>query len=34
VKERRLSAQDLQTFGGSRFQVTLVMWDYDSIDVR
>jgi hypothetical protein len=32
VKERRLSPQDLQTFGGSRFQVTLVMWDHDSID--
>jgi hypothetical protein len=32
VKERRLSAQDLQTFGGSRFRVTLVMWDHDSID--
>ena len=32
VKERRLSTQDLQTFGGSRFRVTLVMWDYDSID--
>ena len=32
VKERRLSTQDLQTFGGSRFRVTLVMWDQDSID--
>ena len=32
VKERRLSTQDLQTFGGSRFRVTLVMWDHDSID--
>jgi hypothetical protein len=32
VKERRLSAQDLQTFGGSRLRVTLVMWDHDSID--
>ena len=32
VKERRLSAQDLQTFGGSRLRVTLVMWARDSID--
>jgi hypothetical protein len=32
VKERRLSTQDLQTFGGSRFGATLVMWDHDSID--
>jgi hypothetical protein len=32
VKERRLSAQDLATFGGSRLSVTLVMWDHDSVD--
>jgi proteasome lid subunit RPN8/RPN11 len=32
VKQRRLSTQDLQTFGGSRLRVTLVMWDHDSID--
>ena len=32
IKERRLSAQDLETFGSSRLQVTLVMWDRDSVD--
>jgi hypothetical protein len=32
VKERRLSTQDLQTFGGSRLWVTLVVWDHDSVD--
>ena len=32
VKERRLSAQDLATFAGSRLKVTLVMWDRDSMD--
>lgn len=32
VKERRLSAQDLETFRGSRLRVTLVMWDRDSMD--
>ncbi len=32
VKERRLSPQDLETFGGSRLRVTLVMWDRDSVD--
>jgi proteasome lid subunit RPN8/RPN11 len=32
VKERRLSAQDLETFAGSRLAVTLVMWDRDSVD--
>jgi hypothetical protein len=32
VKERRLSAQDLSTFAGSRLKVTLVMWDRDSVD--
>jgi len=32
VKERRLSAQDLETFGRSRLRVTLVMWDQDSVD--
>ena len=33
VKERRLSGQDLETFGSSRLRVTLVMWDQDSVDV-
>jgi hypothetical protein len=32
VKERRLSAQDLATFGGSQLRATLVMWDRDSVD--
>jgi hypothetical protein len=32
IKERRLSAQDLQTFTGSPLSVTLVMWDQDSLD--
>jgi hypothetical protein len=32
IKERRLSAQDLETFGSSRLRVTLVMWDRDSVD--
>jgi hypothetical protein len=32
VRTLLLSTQDLQTLGGSRFRVTLVMWDHDSID--
>jgi hypothetical protein len=32
LKERRLSAQDLETFGHSGLAVTLVMWDRDSLD--
>ena len=32
VKERSLSAQDLETFAASRWAATLVMWDEDSID--
>lgn len=32
IKERRLSARDLETFAGSRLRVTLVMWDVDSVD--
>lgn len=32
IKERSLSAQDLQTFGHSELAVTLVMWDRDSLD--
>lgn len=32
VKERRLSAQDLATFAGSKDRVTLAMWDVDSVD--
>ena len=32
LKERQLSAQDLETFAGSGLTVTLVMWDRDSID--
>lgn len=32
IKERRLSAQDLETLAGSRLSVTLVMWDRDSVD--
>ncbi len=32
IKERRLSAQDLETFTGSRLAVTLIMWDHDSVD--
>ena len=32
VKERRLSARDLETFAGSEDRVTLMMWDVDSVD--
>lgn len=32
LKERSLSPQDLETFGASRWAVTLVMWDEDSLD--
>ena len=32
LKERRLSAQDLETFRQSRFPLVLVMWDADSLD--
>ncbi len=32
VKERALSARDLETFVESRWAATLVMWDEDSID--
>ncbi len=32
IKERKLSRQDLATFGASAFRVTLVMWDQDSVD--
>ena len=32
IKERSLSAQDLETFRTSRLPVTLVMWDADSVD--
>jgi hypothetical protein len=32
LKERGLSAQDLQTFTGTSLAVTLVMWDRDSVD--
>lgn len=32
VKERSLSAQDLETFAGSEDRVTLMMWDVDSLD--
>ncbi len=32
VKERSLSARDLETFAASRYAATLVMWDADSID--
>jgi len=32
IKERRLSPQDLQTFAASGLDVTLVMWDQDSVD--
>lgn len=32
VKERSLSAQDLETFRAAAFPVTLVMWDVDSVD--
>ncbi|HUR04218.1 MAG TPA: hypothetical protein VM347_16855 [Nonomuraea sp.] len=32
IKERRLSAQDLETFGSAKLRVTLVMWDRDSLD--
>ena len=33
IKERGLSAMDLQTFATARDMVTMVMWDLDSIDV-
>ena len=32
IKERSLSAQDLQTFATAGLPVTLVMWDRDSVD--
>ncbi|MDQ3223501.1 MAG: hypothetical protein M3Q75_08555 [Gemmatimonadota bacterium] len=32
IKERSLSAQDLDTFAGAPFSVMLVMWDIDSVD--
>jgi hypothetical protein len=32
IKERSLSAQDLETFEASPLAVTLVMWDADSLD--
>jgi hypothetical protein len=32
IKERSLSAQDLETFAHSQLTVTLVMWDRDSLD--
>jgi hypothetical protein len=32
IKERNLSAQDLETFRASGLEVTLVMWDVDSLD--
>ncbi len=32
IKERSLSAQDLETFRASGLAVTLVMWDADSVD--
>lgn len=32
LKERQLSAQDLETFAGSKHRVTLMMWDVDSVD--
>ncbi len=32
VKERRLSAQDLETFGRSEDRVALMMWEVDSVD--
>ncbi len=32
IKERTLSAQDLETFRSSTYRVTLVMWDVDSVD--
>ncbi len=32
VKERRLSAQDLETFAGSSDRLTMMMWDVDSVD--
>jgi hypothetical protein len=32
VKERSLSAQDLETFAASRWAASLVMWDEDSIE--
>jgi hypothetical protein len=33
LKERGLSALDLETFAAARDLITLVMWDMDSIDV-
>src|SRR6059036_1045461 len=33
IKERGLSAMDLQTFATARDMVTMVMWDLDSLDV-
>ncbi len=32
IKERSLSARDLETFASSAFPLTLVMWDADSMD--
>jgi hypothetical protein len=32
IKERRLSPQDLETFRHTPYQVTMVMWDGDSLD--
>lgn len=32
IKERRLSRQDLETFRLSPYQVTLLMWDSDSLE--
>jgi hypothetical protein len=32
IKERKLSAQDMETFRRSALAVTLVMWDVDSVD--
>jgi hypothetical protein len=32
IKERRLSPQDLATFGATRLIVTMVVWDQDSMD--
>jgi hypothetical protein len=32
IKERRLSGQDLRTFGASGLAATLVMWNRDSVD--
>ena len=33
LKERGLSAMDLETFAAARDLVTIVMWDVDSVDV-